>query len=288
MNILIITPACNEEKNLELLIDSMLSQSILPQEWIIVDDGSTDATSNVIQKAAVKYNWIRYLRKEKKGVRGPGKSVVDTFYFGFQNKQSNNYDVFMKLDADLVLPNNYLETIIYNFQNNLKVGVCGGVCSIQVGNQYLIEKETNIEDHIRGAIKAYRRECFEDIDGLVPAMGWDTIDEHNARFKGWLVLVLPELHVLHQRSTHQEYGFIKAAFRNGIMLYTIRMDVVLLLTNCLKKIIKKPYVILSLSMFLGYFVSFFRRERKIVNKDLGRFIRNYRYRKILEKYFYKN
>jgi len=288
MNILIITPACNEEEHLESLINSMLNQSVIPQEWIIVDDGSIDSTSDVIQKAAIKYDWIRYLRKEKKGIRSPGKSVVETFYFGFQYKQRNNYDIIMKLDADLILPKNYLETIICNFQNNLKIGICGGVCSIQVGNQYCVENETNVEDHIRGAIKAYRRECFEDIDGLEGAMGWDTIDEHHARFKGWLVLVLPELHVLHQRSTHQEYGFIKAAFRNGIMLYTIRMDIVLLLTNCIKKIFKKPYLILSLSMFVGYILSFLRRDKKIVNKDLGRFIRNYRYRKILEKYFYKN
>ena len=135
------------------------------------------------------------------------------------------------------------------------------------------------------AIKAYRKECFEDIGGLKAAMGWDTIDEHHARYRGWLVLVLPSLQVVHQRSTNQEYGFIKAAYRNGIMLYTIRMDIFLLLTNCVKRIFKKPYFILSLSMFIGYLISFLFRETKIVNKDLGSFIRKYRYRKILEKYF---
>ena len=158
---------------------------------------------------------------------------------------------------------------------------------MNIGDKYFVENETNIEDHVRGAIKAYRRECFEDINGLVRAMGWDTIDEHNARYKGWQVLVLPNLHVLHQRSTHQEYGFVKAAFRNGIMLYTIRMNIFLLITNCMKKMFKKPYLILSLSMFLGYFLSLMKREKKIVNKDLGRFIRKYRYRRILEKYFFK-
>ena len=287
MNILIITPACNEELHLDSLINSMLGQSIVPQEWIIVDDGSIDGTSNVIQQAAIKYDWIKYLRKEKSSLRSPGKSVMDTFYFGFQNKHINNYDIIMKLDADLVLPSDYIQTIIYNFQSNPKIGICGGVCTMNIGNKYFVENETNIEDHVRGAIKAYRRECFEDINGLVRSMGWDTIDEHNARYKGWQVLVLPNLHVLHQRSTHQEYGFIKAAFRNGIMLYTIRMNIFLLITNCMKKMFKKPYLILSLSMFLGYFLSLMKREKKIVNKDLGRFIRKYRYRRILEKYFFK-
>ncbi len=285
MKILIITPACNEEEHLSKLIDSMLEQSFLPVEWIIVDDGSIDNTSNVIQKAAIKYSWISYLRKEKTGSRSPGKSVIDTFYFGLNNKKIINYDIIMKLDADLVLPSHYLESIKNQFNNNVKIGVCGGVCAVQLGNDYVVEKETNTDDHIRGAIKAYRRECFEDIGGLVKAMGWDTVDEHTARYHGWLVSVIPKLIVRHQRATHQEYGFVKAAFRNGGMLYSIRMDVLLLFTNCIKKICKKPYFILGLAMFCGYIVSFFRREEKIVNQDLGKFIRKYRYSKIWEKIF---
>ena len=285
MKILIVTPACNEERHLSQLIDSMLAQSLLPAEWIIVDDGSVDNTINIIQKAAIKYSWIRYLRKEKIGPRSPGKSVVDTFYFGLNNKNIIDYDIIMKLDADLVLPSHYLESIKNQFNTNVKIGICGGVCAIQLGNEYVLEKETNIEDHIRGAIKAYRRECFEDIGGLVKAMGWDTVDEHTARYHGWLVVVLPKLIVRHQRSTHQEYGFVKAAFRNGRMLYSIRMGLFLLFTNCIKKIYKKPYFILGLAMFFGYILSFFRREKRIVNKELGRFIRKYRYSKIWEKMF---
>ena len=160
----------------------MLEQSFLPVEWIIVDDGSTDNTSNVIQKAAIKYSWISYLRKEKTGPRSPGKSVIDTFYFGLNNKKIIHYDIIMKLDADLVLPSHYLESIKIQFHNNVKIGICGGVCAVQLGHDYVVEKETNIDDHIRGAIKAYRRECFEDIGGLVKAMGWDTVDEHAARY----------------------------------------------------------------------------------------------------------
>ena len=102
MRILIITPACNEERSLPQLIKSVVNQSFLPLEWIIVDDGSKDNTSNVIQKAAVKYSWIKYLRKEKFNVRSPGKSVMETFYFGYNYKSSKEYDIVMKLDADLV------------------------------------------------------------------------------------------------------------------------------------------------------------------------------------------
>ena len=282
MKILIITPACNEERNLPLLIKSVVNQSFLPLEWIIVDDGSKDNTSNVIQKAAVKFSWIKYLRKEKFNVRSPGKSVMETFYFGYNYKSSKEYDIVMKLDADLVLPFNYLESIVNEFKINSKVGICGGICVLKNKSQFHIERATNL-DHVRGAIKAYRRQCFNSIGGLIKNMGWDTVDEHHARFNGWDVIVKAELQVIHQRPTHQEFGYLRAAFRNGQMLYTIRMDLILLMGNCMKLLIKSPYLLLSLSMFFGYFSAFFRRKNFIVSKDLGRFIRKYRYKMLLKK-----
>ena len=123
---------------------------------------------------------------------------------------------------------------LIKFEKNSKIGIAGGVCVVASNDNYVLEKATNL-DHIRGAIKAYRKECFTEIGGLVKKMGWDTVDEHHARFKGWEVSVLNHLEVVHQRSTHQEYGFVKAAFRNGKMLYSIRMDVFLTIGNAIKK-----------------------------------------------------
>ena len=283
MKFLIITPACNEEKHLPDLIQSMVNQTLLPFEWIIVDDGSTDNTSNLIQQACLEHKWIRYLRKEKKDTRSPGKSVVETFYFGFDNKTVDDYNIVMKLDADLVLPNNYLFTISNEFMKDKHLGMVGGVCVIKSDGTYILETETNL-DHIRGALKAYRKECFQDIGGLVKNMGWDTVDEHHARFRGWEVSVLKDLEVLHQRSTHQEYGFLKAAFRNGKMLYSIRMDIFLLIGNSIKKSFKFPFLVLGILMFFGYVFAFITRYEKIVNKDLGKFIRKYRYKKILQRF----
>jgi glycosyltransferase involved in cell wall biosynthesis len=277
MKILIITPACNEEKNLPILIKSLINQSLLPFEWIIVDDGSKDNTSNVIQKAAIKYSWIKYLRKEKTTDRSPGKSVMEAFYAGYNYKSSNDWDIIMKLDADLVLPSNYLEHIVNEFTNNSKAGVCGGVCVLENNGIHNIEKQTNL-DHVRGAIKAYRRECFQEMGGLIKNMGWDTVDEHHARFNGWDVIVKPKLQVIHQRPTHKEFGYLKAAFRNGQMLYSIRMDFILLIGNCVKILFKSPYVLLALSMFFGYVIALFKRKNYIVSKDLGKFIRRYRYK----------
>ncbi len=284
MKVLIITPACNEEDYLNELISSIVSQTYLPSEWIIIDDGSIDNTSDIIKKASINFPWIKYLRKEKSGKRSPGKSVMDVFYYGFYKKTLNDYDIVMKLDADLSFPNNYLKNIVSAFQFDKRLGVCGGVCVLNKGDKHILENETNL-DHVRGALKSYRRECFEQIGGLVKSMGWDTVDEHHARFKMWNVSVLPELKVVHHRSTYKEYGLVKAAFRNGKMLYSIRMDVILLFLNCIKKIFKSPYFLLSIAMLWGYIYAYFKGYNFIVSKDLGQFIRSYRYQSIFKKYF---
>jgi len=280
---LIITPACNEELHLNQLIDSVVNQSTLPSQWIIVDDGSTDSTSSIIEKASIDYPWINYLRKPKADLRSPGKSVMEAFYYGYNKKGNIPYDIIMKIDADLILPVNYIESVVKKMVKNQNIGICGGVCLVHSKGHYIIENETNL-DHVRGAIKAYRKSCFDDIGGLLKNMGWDTVDEHYARFKGWEVCVLVDLEVIHQRSTYHEYGFIKAAFRNGKMLYSIRMGFLLLLSNCIKKAFKPPYIILGISMLLGYCFSFVNREDKIVDPDLGVFIRNYRWQKIRSRF----
>ena len=112
MKVLIITPAYNEEKVLQLTIDSVVNQDFLPVEWIIVDDNSQDQTSHLARQAAIKHKWINYLKKEKKQNTGPGKAVMEAFYFGYDNKKVNDFDIVMKLDADIILPKNYISEII--------------------------------------------------------------------------------------------------------------------------------------------------------------------------------
>jgi len=275
---LIITPSCNEEKFLPNLIQSIVNQTIHPYEWIIVDDGSTDNTPKIIKKASLKYPWIRYLRNEKKDKRSPGTSVINAFYKGYDNRKIKNYDIVAKLDSDLSLPKDYFEKIINKMYSEPNIGICGGVCTVN-GR---VEGLTNL-DHVRGALKAYKKKCFDSIGGLIHSMGWDTVDEHNARYLGWKVCVIETLKVEHHRKTNYEFGFLNAAYKNGKMLYSIRMGLFLLLINCFKWGFRFPYFILSFCMFYGYILSFIFNEKKIVSKDLGQFIRNYRYKKIKDK-----
>ena len=118
LKFLIITPSCNEEKFLPNLIQSVVKQNLLPDEWIIVDDGSVDDTINIIKEASLKHPWIRYVRREKEEKRSPGKSVINAFYKGFNNRNIDNFDIVVKLDADLSLPKDYFETISNTMINN--------------------------------------------------------------------------------------------------------------------------------------------------------------------------
>ena len=279
MKTLIITPAYNEEKFLQLTIDSVLNQNLLPVEWVIVDDHSKDRTSNIAKDAAKKHKWISYLKKEKKDNTGPGKAVMEAFYFGYDNKKVNNFDLIMKLDADIILPKNYISEISKRMKKNSKIGLCGGICL----TNGVEERITNL-DHVRGAIKCYRKKCFLEIGGLLKSMGWDTVDEHTARFFNWNVSVFPDLKVHHQRKTNFKFGYVKAGYINGKMLYSIRMDFFLMLTNFLKWSFRFPYIISGFSLFLGYMKSMMFFEKKIVSKELGFFIRDYRYKKIRQKF----
>ena len=188
MKTLIITPAYNEEKFLQATINSVVSQHLLPIEWVIVDDQSFDRTSILAHEAAKKYSWINYLKKEKKDNIGPGKAVMEAFYYGYDNKKTKDFDIIMKLDADIILPTNYLSEISKRMLADINIGICGGICFTNGSNESI----TN-SDHVRGAIKSYRKKCLIEIGGLLKEMGWDTIDEHNARFLNWKVEVFNDL-----------------------------------------------------------------------------------------------
>ena len=278
MKTLIITPAYNEEKFLQATIDSVVSQDLLPIEWIIVDDQSFDRTSKLAHEAAKKYSWINYLKKEKKDNIGPGKAVMEAFYYGYDNKKTKDFDIIMKLDADIILPTNYLSEISKRMLADINIGICGGICFTNGSNESI----TN-SDHVRGAIKSYRKKCLIEIGGLLKEMGWDTIDEHNARFLNWKVEVFNDLKVHHTRKTNKNFGYLKAGFKNGKMLYSMRMDFFLMLTNVIKWSLRFPYFLSGFSLLVGYLKAMIFFEKKIVSKELGVFIRLYRYRKIKER-----
>ena len=283
MKTVLITPFLNEETVIGDLIKSVIAQELQPAKWVLVDDGSSDNSVNIIKKITKDKDWISLVQLDHKSQkRSIGAKIINAFNSGLATISINDYDIIMKLDADLILPENYIKEITRQFTKNPSIGLCGGVCGLVEKGEIKLERKTNL-DHVRGALKAYRRECFQEIGGLVNRMGWDSVDEYKTRYKNWEVKVLPDLMVTHLKETNIKTGYTRASFKNGIMLYTIRFDFPLLMTNVLKRFIWKPYIIQGLAILFGYCYAFLFREEKIIDKKLGKFIRKYRYSKIVEK-----
>ncbi len=193
MRFLIIIPAHNEEDNLPFTLDSLQLQSNKNFKVVVVNDGSTDRTSEVIGKyiqTDVRFETIDLQKSEHQ----PGSKVVHAFKKGLQTQIIDEFDIICKFDADIILPEDYLETVANAFKNNPEYGLVGGLLYVEKDGNWIYEGNSN-KHHVRGPMKAYRKECFIQIGGLRETLGWDNIDSILLENLGWKEIVLPRLHV---------------------------------------------------------------------------------------------
>ncbi|WP_318312039.1 glycosyltransferase family 2 protein [Flagellimonas crocea] len=279
MRISIVIPAHNEASYLKDCLDSFVAQTYLPSEVIVVDDNSSDDTFTIAQSYAQKFDWIQIVQRSSTNEHIPGKKVVDTFNFGLA--LTSEYDLIGKFDADIILPKNYFELIVNQFQANWKLGMCSGLLYIKKDDRWTYE---NIADknHIRGPIKLYHKACFDKIGGLRPGVGWDTVDTLLAKYHDFDALTIPELKVKHLRPTGHGYSS-KNYQAKGEALYKMRYGIFLAKIASLKMAWQAKSPRLYLQTIWGYLKAFFQQQPKYVTKKEGKFIRNYRWRGILSK-----
>lgn len=282
LTILCIIPAYNEEAFVGTTLDSLLAQSYIPTEIIIVNDGSTDQTLQIIQKYAQKHPFIKVLNLNSEHKHMPGSKVINAFNQGLQST-NQPFDILVKLDADLILPENYFETIEQTFRTSPQVGMAGGFAYIQKDNQWILEQLTDT-DHIRGAFKAYRKECFQAIGGLKPSMGWDTVDELLAKYHNWQVITLPKLKVKHLKPTGKTYTK-EARYKQGEAFYKLGYGPILTTIASAKLAYRKKNIRMFIDYIIGYLKAQKNQTKKLVNKDEAQFIRTYRWTKIKHKIF---
>ncbi len=277
---IIITPVKNEAHYIEHILQSVRDQSLSPKEWIIVNDGSTDKTFDIINKYMQFLPWIRVINcNTYNETRQVGAKVVRAFNEGYKCISDNNYDFIVKLDGDLTLPKNYFERVEEEFANDSKVGMCGGVCVLPVRNKLIEEK--NAPYHLRGPIKAYRKKCFDEIGGLKPVLGWDGIDEFIAMYYGWKIKIIRDLQVIHHRPTGNESGQLKISFKLGKATYQMGYDPFLAFLRAIKRGATKPYVIPGVIFYLGYINALLKKEPKNVSPEIENFIRKFQYQRVL-------
>lgn len=281
MNYVIITPAKNESRYIEQTIKSILSQYLLPQEWVIVDDGSTDNTSDIVKKYSNEYSWVKLVKMNTSNEeRLGGEKVVRAFNYGKKNLTSKDYQLITKLDADLILPPTYFQRMAEEFTKDVKLGLCGGYCVNIIDGKKIVEKSDNY--HVRGAFKTYNRTCFEEIGGFMEIWNWDGIDEMMAMYKGWNCKTV-DIEVIHNRPTSSAYDWKKQSFRSGIDSYQAGNNFILLILRATAKIKNKPYVLHGVIYIFGYLYSLFTRKEKYVNKEVARYINRFHINRILNK-----
>jgi glycosyltransferase involved in cell wall biosynthesis len=275
MEYIIIMPAYNEEAFIGRALDSIARQTLLPRRLIVVNDGSSDRTVEIVAGYAEQYPWIRLVNHEKKEQRAAGAKVVRAFYLGYRSI-NEPYDLLTKLDADLELPPDYFQRMVAMFGAAPRLGIAGGTIAIEQNGEWVYENFSDV-DHVKGAFKTYRRQCFEDIGGLRASIGWDTADELLARYHGWEIQVDNSLQVRHYRALGAETGSIKIRVKVGHGMYRLRYGFFITLISAIKAgYLNRPYGLTGLAVFWGWLRSFLRRDAFMVSPEEGRFIRQFR------------
>ena len=282
MKYYIIIPAHNEADFIALTLESLVSQTVLPSKVVVVNDNSTDDTAVIVDDFSKNHPFISLVNKTSEAIHMPGSKVIQAFHKGFETIDSN-YDIIVKLDADLILPNNYFETILNHFKSDSKIGMAGGFAYIEKNGEWILENLTD-KDHIRGAFKAYRKECFLQIGNLKPEMGWDTVDELLCKFYGWKVVTDATLKVKHLKPTGANYN--KASrFKQGEAFYSIGYGFFITSIASMKLAFLKGKPLLFLDYIQGFFRAKFNQKPLLVTKEQAKFIRNYRLKKMKDKIF---
>jgi len=282
MKYYIIIPTFNEEKFISLTLQSLVEQTVLPSKVVVVNDGSTDKTEEIIQSFIEKHSFITLVNKTSEAIHLPGSKVIQAFNKGLETLD-DNYDFIVKADADLIFPKNYFETICNHFQSDKQIGMAGGFCYINKNGEWILENLTD-KDHIRGAIKAYRKETFNQIGGLKTEMGWDTVDELLCKFYNWKVITDETLQVKHLKPTGANYNQA-ARFKQGEAFYRLGYGfwITCIASVKLALLKKKPF------LFFDYLNGFWKAKRAkkplLVTTDQAKFIRYYRWKKVMEKLF---
>jgi glycosyltransferase involved in cell wall biosynthesis len=285
----LITPARNEAAFIEKTLKSMAEQTIPPVKWVIVSDGSTDGTDDIVEKYAAKHEWIELVRMPVRQERHfAGK--VHAFNAGYMKAKDLKYDIIGNLDADISFGPDYLEFILSKFSLDPSLGVAG-TAFIENSSVPYDFNIVNIED-VSGACQLFRRECFEEIGGYIPIKGGgiDSVAVYTARMKGWNSRTFPEKTFLHHRKRWGAHGSTCGAyFRSGKRDYDLGGHPIWEVFRSLYQMKNRPYIVSGLLLFSGYMWPFLRMVERPISAELHAFRRKEqmeRLRLLLRKFFF--
>lgn len=280
----VISPGRNEAKFMRRTLDSMVAQTERPTLWIIVDDGSTDESPEILAEYAEAHDWIRILRREDRGHRAVGPGVIEAFYAGLETVAMRDYAYICKLDLDLDLPAGYFAGLMDRMEANPRIGTCSGKAYFRDASGALVSE--NIGDEMSlGMTKFYAVPCFEQIGGFVREVMWDGIDCHKARQMGWTPVSWDDeaLRFEHLRPMgSSQTSIYTGRKRHGFGQYYMGTHPLFLIASAFNKSRQPPYVVGGLAMLHGYFGAILNGETRQKDADLIDFIRDYQLKALLK------
>ena len=277
----VISPVRNEEDYIEKTIQSVLAQTIEPDEWIIIDDGSRDNTGKIIDSYSKQYPWIRTIHRLDRGFRNAGEGVIEAFYEGYKALRTQAWDFIVKMDGDLTFERDYFERCFEYFKKDQILGIGGGDIYHLINGKYVLEK--NPRFHVRGATKIYRKPCWDDIGELIKAPGWDTLDEVKANMMGWNTRSFADIMVIHHRFTGAANGAWSNMVKNGKANYICGYHPIFMLFKCIKRLNHKPYIIASIGLLYGFLSGYFKKQPQIDDRNLIDYLRKQQIRRFIFK-----
>jgi poly-beta-1,6-N-acetyl-D-glucosamine synthase len=262
--IALITPLRDEEGYIEAMIESIIAQSVRPTKWLIVDDGSTDKTPVIVRRYCERFDFIELLQLPPRTERRPGGEGA--IAAALNSLDLSQFDFLARFDADLLFENDYFERILAKFVENPQLGIAGGGLYINRNGRLIPEQAP--EYHVRGALKMYRRECFNELGGLATYIGWDTIDEVSAWSRGWKTSSFMDIRVIHRRPTGEGMQAVRIYRERGRAEYLTWSHPVFVTFKAARMASTKPRNALS---FMSGFLSCYRHgQARLQSLDFKR------------------
>jgi glycosyltransferase involved in cell wall biosynthesis len=269
----LITPARNEERFIEKTIQSAISQTVLPSKWVIVNDGSTDATASIVGRYLAQHDWMELVDLPTHRDRSFA-AKVHAFNAGLDRVKHLEYEVIGNLDSDLSFDTGYCEFLLTKFEEDASLGVAGTIFREEGYSSATDSFEG--QNHVAGGCQLFRRRCFEEIGGYIPnrAGGIDWIAVTTARMMGWTTRSFREKWFFHYRSLGTaERSLLASTFSYGEKDYYLGGHPLWELLRVAYRATKKPYLLGGIALYSGYLSAFLRRMKRPVSHELMRFHR---------------
>jgi glycosyltransferase involved in cell wall biosynthesis len=276
----LITPCRDEAPYARLTIESVAKQTLLPALWLIVDDGSTDGTPEIVEEYAARLTYIRLIRRKDRGHRRVGAGVVEAFNVGYSSITPSDFQYICKLDLDLVLPPAYFEGLVARMEAEPRLGSTSGKPWFLHPRTGALVPEVCGDEMSVGMTKFYRLSCFTQIGGFVEQVMWDGIDCHRARMLGWIAESVNDesLRFIHLRPQGaSQKGIWTGRFRAGFGQYYMGTAPLYYIASAVYRALEHPAIIGSVAMVWGYVGSALKGLPRYEDREFRRFLRKYQY-----------